>query len=186
MNTSRVLRALQRNIQFTEVLPIKQRLDQPNYVRHPLWKTFFEANFTNRTFLFFGKSWITLTAFTAFIWWSRILDPPPEERMDRYWINSPKFRTLSALHNPDKRPGLAISLLTFDLRYFRRFFDHPFALNETKDLLFKIKENHLVTKHKNIQYPYVFRQINKVSTQGTLNVHVYPTVQSLPQFEGLH
>lgn len=163
---------LDRNIEMNEILHPRWVLEPPNYVRQPLWRQFWEAQFNNRSFFFFGNAWTSAAAFAAFLWWSRIFDPPPKERLDRYWLNSPKFRILSAFHNQGKRPALKISLMTYEARYFYRGLDHPFSLNEIKDFLFKLRENYLVNKYQGIQFPFVFRQFNRVSTPGTLAVHL--------------
>eukprot|EP00918_Siedleckia_nematoides_P106038 GHVU01231470.1.p1 GENE.GHVU01231470.1~~GHVU01231470.1.p1 ORF type:complete len:184 (+),score=10.21 GHVU01231470.1:78-629(+) len=179
MQACRVLRSavaapLKKNVTFEAVIPLQRYLEQPNMLRQPLWKTFWEAQFNSRTFLFFGKSWMTFASLGLFLWWTRLFDPAPMERLDRYWLNSPQFRILSAFHNQGKRPAFSISLLTHDIRYFFRGIDHPFGLNEYKDMLFKLRENYLIEKHPGIQYPYVFRQFRAVKTPDTLEVHTYP------------
>lgn len=163
---------LDKNIEMKEILTPRWVIEPPNYLRQPLWKQFWEAQFANRSFLFFGNAWTSAAAFAALLWWSRVFDPPPKERLDRYWLNSPKFRILSAFHNQGKRPALKISLMTYEARYFYRGLDHPFSLNEIKDFLFKLRENYLVNTYNGIQFPFVFRQFNRVSTPGTLAVHV--------------
>lgn len=89
---------------------------------------------------------------------------------------SAKFRILSAFHNPGKRPGLKISLMTYEARYFYRGLDHPFSLNEIKDFLFKLRENYLINTYEGIQFPFVFRQFNRVQTPGTLEVRCISVV----------
>lgn len=173
---------LERNVEMKEILHPRWVLEPPNFLRQPLWKQFWEAQFANRSFWFFGNAWTSAAAFTAFLWWSRVFDPPPKERLDRYWLNSPKFRILSAFHNPGKRPGLKISLMTYEARYCYRGLDHPFTLNEMKDFLFKLREQFLVSKYEGIQFPFVFRQYNRVSTPGVLAVHVSPELQKTPHF----
>lgn len=170
-------KTLHRNVPLSEIIPVKRYLEPPNFTRMPLWRSFWEGQFNSGTFAFFGKSWMTVAMVTFFLWWSRLLDPPPLERLDRYWINSPKFRILSAYHNKRRRPGFSISMLTYEIRYFFRGMDHPFALNEYKDLLFKLRENYIISQHPGVQYPYVFRQINKVKTPGDLKVNLYPPPQ---------
>ncbi|UKJ90252.2 hypothetical protein MACJ_001184 [Theileria orientalis] len=101
------------------------------------------------------------------------LDPPPLERLDRYWLNSPKFRILSAYYNSGKRPAAKIALMTYEVRYFNRGLDHPFTMNEVKDFLFKMKENYLIENHPGVQYPNVFRQHSNVKTPATLTVNLH-------------
>lgn len=171
---------LTKNVKFDDILKPRWHLECPNYLRIPLWKNYFESQFCNGNFFIFGGSWTTVVSITALLLWSRLLDPPPMERLDRYWINSPKFRILSAYHNPGKRPGLRISELTYSIRYYFKQNDHPFNLNEYKDIFFKLRENYFIALHKGIQYPYVFRQFNRVQTPAELKVHVYPAIQASP------
>eukprot|EP00923_Selenidium_pygospionis_P050618 GHVN01087590.1.p1 GENE.GHVN01087590.1~~GHVN01087590.1.p1 ORF type:complete len:197 (+),score=19.17 GHVN01087590.1:59-649(+) len=171
---------LTRDVALKEILPPSKHLEPPNYLRTPLWKTVWEGQFNSGTFAFFGKSWITVAAVTAFLYWTRVFDPPPLERLDRYWLNSPKFRILSAFHNQGRRPGFAISMLTYEIRYFFRGIDHPFGMNEYKDLLFKLRENFIIESHPGVQYPYVFRQFNKVETPAKLSVNLYAPPQEQP------
>ncbi|PFH32065.1 hypothetical protein BESB_020060 [Besnoitia besnoiti] len=173
---------LERNVPMKEILQPLWVLEPPNFLRRPVWRQFWEAQFANRSFFFFGNAWTSAAAFALFIWWSRVFDPPPKERLDRYWLNSPKFRILSAFHNPGKRPGLKISLMTYEARYCFRGLDHPFTLNEMKDFLYKLREQYLVHKYTGIQFPFVFRQYNRVSTPGTLEVHTAPALQQAPHF----
>ncbi|EPR59767.1 putative transmembrane protein [Toxoplasma gondii TgCatPRC2] len=175
-------KTLERNVPMKEILQPLWVVEPPNFLRQPVWKQFWEAQFANRSFFFFGNAWTSAAAFAFFIWWSRVFDPPPKERLDRYWLNSPKFRILSAFHNPGKRPGLKISLMTYEARYCYRGLDHPFTLNEMKDFLFKLREQYLVNKYEGIQFPFVFRQFNRVSTPGTLEVHTSPALQQQPHF----
>ncbi|KAF8820995.1 hypothetical protein IE077_002582 [Cardiosporidium cionae] len=169
---------LSRNIPLKEILPLRWLLESPNYLRIPLWKQYWEAQFANRSFFFFGNAWTAPVSFAFFLWASRIFDPPPKERLDKYWFNSPKFRILSAFHNPGKRPAVKISLMTYEVRYFNRGLDHPFSLNEIKDFWYKIKENYLIEKHPGVQFPYVFRQFNNVKTPGVLKVqqNCFPSI----------
>lgn len=171
---------LTRNIKFTEVFTRGSYLNTPNYVRRPLWKSFWEAQFNGRTFLFFGKSWMALGSLVAFLYWTRIFDPPPKERLDKYWLNSPKFRILSAFHNPGKRPAFKVSCLTYNTRYYHRGIDHPFGVNEWKDNLFKLHEQFTIEEHPGVQYPYVHRQFRRVSTSDPLLVHTYPQTADSP------
>ncbi|PHJ22089.1 transmembrane protein [Cystoisospora suis] len=187
---------LERNVHMKEILTPRWVLEPPNFVRRPVWRQWWEAQFGNKTFFFFGNAWTSAAAFALFIWWSRVFDPPPKERLDRYWLNSQspasipcavvlpaKFRILSAFHNPGKRPGLKISLMTYEARYCYRGLDHPFTLNEIKDFLYKLREQYLVNKYEGIQFPFVFRQYNRVQTPGTLEVRTAPALQSHPFFE---
>lgn len=148
-------------------------LETPNYSRTPLWRQFFESQFASRNFFFCGSAWTAIASFAFFMWYSRIFDPPPNERLDRYWLNSPKFRILSAYYNPGKRPGAKISQMTYDSRYFHKGKDHPFAINEIKDYLFKLRENYLIESHPGVQYPNVFRQHRNVKTPATFQVHLH-------------
>lgn len=94
---------LSKNIGFSEIFSTGRYLELPNYVRQPLWKSWWEAQFNNRTFLFFGKSWMAAASLVAFLYWTRLfgesratsstnqyvnVDPPPKERLDKYWFNS--------------------------------------------------------------------------------------------------
>ncbi|KAK2198008.1 hypothetical protein BdWA1_001013 [Babesia duncani] len=164
---------LEHNVPFGSILKPRWVLEVPNYTRRPLWRQFFEAQFSSRNFLCFGSTWTAIAAFGALVYYSRLFDTPPLERMDRYWFNSPKFRILSAYYNPCKRPGAKISLLTFEIRYFDRGLDHPFGINEVKDLVFKLKENYSIENHPGIQYPHVFRQHANVTTPPTLAVQLH-------------
>ena len=71
------------------------------------------------------------------------------------------------------------------VRYLFRGYDHPFTLNETKDFLFKLRENWVIQSGENIQYPYVFKQFTNAPS-GVLNVHPYPRIPSPPHFGGHH
>lgn len=173
---------LARNVKMSEILSPRWVLEPPNFLRRPLWRQWWEAQFANRSFFFFGNAWTSAAAFAAFLWWSRVFDPPPKERLDRYWLNSPKFRIISAFHNPGKRPALKISLMTYEVRYCYRGLDHPFTINEIKDFLFKLREQHLVNYFHGVQFPFVFRQFNRVKTPATLEVHTSPVPQQLPHF----
>lgn len=164
---------LTENVKFSNILKPKWVIEPPNYTRTPLWKQFFEGQFASRNFLFFGGTWTAIASFGCLMWYSRLFDTPPQERLDRYWLNSPKFRILSAVYNPGKRPGAAISLMTYEVRYFDRGHDHPFAVNEVKDYLFKLKENYLVENHPGVQYPHVFRQHSNVRTPEKLVVNLH-------------
>ncbi|SBT37155.1 hypothetical protein, conserved in Apicomplexan species [Plasmodium ovale wallikeri] len=177
MNVTRALlsnsKILKRNVEFKEIFKPRWFLESPNYSRMPLWRRFFEGQYTNGSFLFFGNAWTSMFAFAFMLWFSRIFDPPPLERVDKYWLNSPKFRILSAFYNEGKRPGVKISLMTYEARYFYRGIDHPFTINEIKDLWFKLRENYLIESIPAIQYPHVFRQYNNVSTPADLHVHLH-------------
>eukprot|EP00921_Rhytidocystis_pertsovi_P015407 GHVQ01024490.1.p1 GENE.GHVQ01024490.1~~GHVQ01024490.1.p1 ORF type:complete len:206 (-),score=19.01 GHVQ01024490.1:544-1161(-) len=165
---------LNKNLLFSDIVRPKWLLEEQNFLRQPLWKQWWEAQFNARTLWILGCSWASLLTVTSFLWWSRVFDPPPPERYDRYWYNSAKFRIISARENPGKRPAHTISLLTYNTRYYHRGLDHPFGLNEMKDVLFKLRENFLIERYPGVQYPYVYRQFNRVTTPGTLKVPVYP------------
>ncbi|AFZ79128.1 hypothetical protein BEWA_019740 [Theileria equi strain WA] len=170
---TRVPQILRRNVSFGEVIKPKWVLEPPNYTRTPLWRQFFETQFSSRNFFIFGSTWAAITSFGFLMWYSRVFDPPPLERLDKYWLNSPKFRILSAFYNQGKRPGAKISLMTYEVRYFDRGHDHPFTINEVKDFLFKVKENYLIENHPGVQYPHVFRQHSNVKTPATLHVNLH-------------
>lgn len=166
------------NPRFSEIVRPAWLLEEENLLRTPLWRQWWEAQFSARTLFVLGSSWASLVTLTGLFWWSRLLDPPPPERYDRYWYNSPKYRILSARENPGKRPGHTISWLTYSCRYFERGLDHPFGLNEMKDVLFKLRENLLIERFPGVQYPYVYRQFNRVQTPSTLKVPLYPLPQA--------
>lgn len=63
---------LHRNVRFAEVLSPRWVLEPPNYQRRPLWRQWWEAQFSNRSFLFFGNAWSSAAAFAALLWWSRV------------------------------------------------------------------------------------------------------------------
>lgn len=174
---------LSKNVKFSEIFITGNYLQPPNYVRHPLWKSWWEAQFNNRTFFLFGKSWMAATSLLIFLCWTRIFDPPPKERLDKYWLNSPKFRILTSYHNPGKRPAYKISCLTFNTRYYHRGIDHPFGINEWKDHLFKLHEQFVIEQNPGVQYPYVHRQFNRVQTPDVLEVHKYPSPARIPSSE---
>jgi len=81
------------------------------------------------------------------------------ERQDKYYMNGAKFRLQSAYFNPGKRPAFKIAQEQGKLRYYYRGFDHPFSINETKDLLWKLRENWIIQTYPGIQYPNVSRQM---------------------------
>ncbi|GFE54786.1 hypothetical protein BaOVIS_021900 [Babesia ovis] len=164
---------LSENIVFRRVIKPKWVIEPPNYTRTSLWKQFFEGQFHSRNFFIFGGTWTAIASFGFFVWYSRIFDTPPRERLDRYWFNSPKFRILSAFYNPGKRPGASISMMTYEVRYFDKGHDHPFNVNEIKDYLFKLKENYLIENHPGVQYPHVFRQHSNVKTPAKLVVNLH-------------
>ncbi|BAM39975.1 conserved hypothetical protein [Theileria orientalis strain Shintoku] len=170
---SKLFEPLKRNVAFSEIIKPRWVLEPPNYTRTPLWRQFLEVQFTSRNFFVFGSTWAALASFGFLLWYSRLLDPPPLERLDRYWLNSPKFRILSAYYNSGKRPAAKIALMTYEVRYFNRGLDHPFTMNEVKDFLFKMKENYLIENHPGVQYPNVFRQHSNVKTPATLTVNLH-------------
>eukprot|EP00920_Eleutheroschizon_duboscqi_P035832 GHVT01086740.1.p1 GENE.GHVT01086740.1~~GHVT01086740.1.p1 ORF type:complete len:212 (+),score=32.90 GHVT01086740.1:505-1140(+) len=191
LRASRVLRfgvgpaapaPLTRNVKLAEALPARWVLEPPNFLRTPLWRQYWEKQFANRSFFFFGNAWTSAASFAAFLWWSRIFDPPPPERLDRYWFNSPKFRIQSAFHNPGRRPGFKIDLMTYEVRYFFRGLDHPFGLNELKSFFFKLRENYTIEKHPGVQFPFVFRQFNRVKTPPVLHVSTSPPPSAAEHF----
>eukprot|EP00922_Rhytidocystis_sp_ex-Travisia-forbesii_P060419 GHVS01089555.1.p1 GENE.GHVS01089555.1~~GHVS01089555.1.p1 ORF type:complete len:250 (+),score=31.05 GHVS01089555.1:160-909(+) len=165
------------SLQFSEVVKPQWLLEEPNFIRRPIWRQWWEAQFSSRALFVLGSSWASFLTLTGVLWWSRLLDPPPPERYDLYWYNSPKFRIMSARENPGSRPGLTISQLTWTARYNNRGMDHPFSLNELKDSLFKLRENLIIQAHPGVQYPYVFKNINSVQTPATLKVPLYPLPQ---------
>lgn len=65
---------------------------------------------------------------------------------------------------------MKISLMTYEVRYFFRGLDHPFGLSEIKDFLFKLREKQMIDRYHGVQFPFVFRQFNRVQTPGTLEV----------------
>eukprot|EP01070_Trichotokara_eunicae_P009437 Trichotokara_eunicae@DN6082_c0_g1_i1.p1 len=77
---------------------------------------------------------------------------------------SAKFRMLTALYNPGKRPAYKISCLRFNTQYYHRGVNQPFGINEWKDLIYKLREQILIKQRPTIQYPAMHRQVNEVST----------------------
>lgn len=170
----RIYKQLTRQIPLSEIFPYEANLlYYPNYQRIPLSRAFFEAQFCARNFGFFGTSWTSFLSLLLVIWYCRAFDPAPNERIDRYWLHSPKFRILVAQKSPGRRPGYAIAFISSTIRYIFRGLDHSLSINERKDLLFKLKESYLVEINPTIQYPYLFRQLNKVHTKDPHNIHIY-------------
>eukprot|EP00922_Rhytidocystis_sp_ex-Travisia-forbesii_P060420 GHVS01089556.1.p1 GENE.GHVS01089556.1~~GHVS01089556.1.p1 ORF type:complete len:248 (+),score=25.73 GHVS01089556.1:229-972(+) len=177
-STSSALRSFSSSsLKFSDVVKPQWLLEEPNLLRRPIWRQWWEAQFSSRALFVLGSSWASFLTLTGVLWWSRLLDPAPPERYDIYWYNSPKFRIVSARENPGSRPGLTISQLTWTARYNNRGMDHPFGLNELKDSLFKLRENLLIHSYPGVQYPYVFKHFNRVQTPATLKVPLYPLPQ---------
>uniref|UniRef100_A0A1E1X146 Uncharacterized protein n=1 Tax=Amblyomma aureolatum TaxID=187763 RepID=A0A1E1X146_9ACAR len=160
-------------VKFSSIFKPRWIIESPNYTRVSLGRQFFEGQFISRNFFIFGGTWTAIASFGLFLWQSRTFDAAPRERLDRYWLNSPKCRILSAVYNPGKRPASVLSLMTYEARYFDRGHDHPFNVNEIKDYLFKLKENYLIENHPGVQYPHVFRQHGNVRTPAQLIVNIH-------------
>ncbi|KFG33389.1 putative transmembrane protein [Toxoplasma gondii p89] len=65
-------KTLERNVPMKEILQPLWVVEPPNFLRQPVWKQFWEAQFANRSFFFFGNAWTSAAAFAFFIWWSRV------------------------------------------------------------------------------------------------------------------
>lgn len=80
---------LERDVKFNEIMRPLWVLEPPNYVRQPLWRQFWEAQFANRSFLFFGNAWTSCAAFAAFLWWSRVFGKCKSRSSSTLTISSP-------------------------------------------------------------------------------------------------
>jgi hypothetical protein len=75
--------------------------------------------------------------------------------------------------NPGSRPAAKIAQEQAKIRYYYKGFDHPYTLNELKDLFFKLRENVLVQTYPGIQYPYVYRNMTPAETESPIPVGLY-------------
>lgn len=130
----------------------------PNLRRQPFLKFFWQQQFVNRQH-FLSMHHVGFIGLFAFVWWLGWFDTAPVERQDKYYMNGAKFRLQSAYFNPGRRPAFKIAQEQAKIRYYYRGFDHPFSLNETKDLLWKLRENWIIQTYPGIQYPNVARQM---------------------------
>ena len=80
------LKPLERNIQFNEIIKPLWVIEPPNYLRQPLLKQFWEAQFANRSFFFFGNAWTSAAAFAAFLWWSRVFGKALKANASLYFV----------------------------------------------------------------------------------------------------
>merc|ERR1719169_120166 len=141
----------------------------PNYRRAPFWKYFWAQHFVTRQHVFniHHTGYIVLL---TFFWWTGAFSTAPIERREKYYMHSPKFRLQSAYANPGTRPAAKIAQEQAKIRYFHRGYDHPFTVNEMKDLFFKLRENWLIQHYPGIQYPFVHRQMNPAQFHEPLKV----------------
>merc|ERR1719195_485018 len=148
----------------------------PNYRRAPFWKYFWAQHFVTRQHVFnvHHTGYIVLA---AFFWWTGAFATAPIERREKYYMHSPKFRLQTAYANPGTRPAANIAQEQAKVRYFFRGYDHPFTLNELKDLYFKLRENWLIQHYPGIQYPFVYRQMIPEKTDEPLKVPLYDPIR---------
>ena len=92
-------------------------------------------------------------------------------------MNGAKFRLQSSYANPGTRPAYKIAQEQGKVRFYYRGIDHPFTINESKDLLWKMRENWVIQKYPGIQYPYVAKQMmppqlpDVIKTTATIDAH---------------
>eukprot|EP00928_Gymnodinium_smaydae_P086740 TRINITY_DN7117_c0_g2_i4.p2 TRINITY_DN7117_c0_g2~~TRINITY_DN7117_c0_g2_i4.p2 ORF type:complete len:193 (+),score=49.52 TRINITY_DN7117_c0_g2_i4:161-739(+) len=144
----------------------------PNYRRASFASYFWAQHFVTRQHVFnvHHTGYIVLC---FFFWWTGAFSTAPIERREKYYMHSPKFRLQSAYANPGTRPAAKIAQEQAKVRYFYRGYDHPFTLNELKDVYFKLRENYLIQHYPGVQYPYVYRQMIPEKTDEPLKVPLY-------------
>jgi len=144
----------------------------PNYRRTSFASYLWTQHFVNRQHVFniHMSGYIVLC---GFLYWTGVFDTAPLERRERYLMHGQKFRLLTAYSNPGTRPAAKIAQEQAKLRYFAKGVDHPYTMNELKDLFFKLKENVLVQTYPGIQYPYVYRQMIPSELDSPLKVSLY-------------
>ncbi|CEM25916.1 unnamed protein product [Vitrella brassicaformis CCMP3155] len=162
--------------------PVAFWLQIHNPTRMPFWSRVWEQQFENRQLL--GLGWTGPFLTMALVALTGMYGPAPMDRADLSWMNSLRFRMRTAYINEGRRPAYEIEKVRGDIRYMYRGIDHNYTLNEKYDLLFKLRENYLIERHPGIQYPFVYRQFNKLSEQpDTFFARTYPTPQASPHFE---
>jgi len=154
----------------------------PNYTRAPFWRYFWAQNFVTRQHVW-SLHHVGFIGIAGFCYWTGMFDTAPIQRRDKYYMNSAKFRIQSAYANPGTRPAFKIAQEQAKVRYMYRGNDHPFSMNEFKDYLFKMRENFLIRRYPNIQYPYVFKQMTPAELPGVLEVRPYPSIPTLPHHD---
>eukprot|EP00397_Hematodinium_sp_SG-2012_P034171 GEMP01036610.1.p1 GENE.GEMP01036610.1~~GEMP01036610.1.p1 ORF type:complete len:194 (+),score=39.99 GEMP01036610.1:53-634(+) len=157
----------------------------PNFRRAPFWSFFWVQHFVTRQHVFnvHHTGYIVLC---GFFWWTGAFDSAPVERREKYYMHSPKFRLHTAFVNPGTRPAAKISQEQAKIRYFYKGFDHPYTMNELKDLFFKLRENYLIQTYPGIQYPFVYKNMMPDATEDPLKVSLYPTIPATPHFDEHH
>ncbi len=145
----------------------------PNLRRTPFWRFFWNQQFVNRQHVF-SMHHVGFIALLAFFWGTGWFQTAPVERQDRYYMNGAKYRLQSAYHNPGKRPAYKIAVEQGKIRYYYRGHDHAFSLNETKDVLWKLRENWLIQRYPGLQYPNVARQMMPTDLPKVLSTKATP------------
>ena len=140
----------------------------PNLRRTSFLNFFWQQQFVNRQHLF-SMHHVGFVGLLAFLWSTGWFSTAPKERQDQYYMNGAKFRLQSAYHNPGRRPAYKIALEQGKIRYYYRGEDHPFTINETKDLLWKMRENWIIQQYPGVQYPNVARQIMPTDLPAVLH-----------------
>lgn len=183
----RAIEPLKKNVTTSEFMGdgLHGAFQIPNFRRTSFLSYFWVQNFVNRQHVFnvHHTGYIMLV---AFFYWSGMLDTAPLERREKHYMNGSKFRLQTAYANEGTRPAATIAREQAKLRYFYAGNDHPWTVNEKKDLYFKLRENHLIQEYPGIQYPYVYRNMTPATTDSPLKVDCYPEIQKAPHFHEDH
>jgi len=144
----------------------------PNFRRASFWSYFWTQHFVTRQHVFniHHSGYIVLC---GFFWWCGAFDTAPIVRQEKFYMHSPKFRLQTMYVNPGTRPAAKIAQEQAKIRYYYKGFDHPYTMNELKDLFFKLRENVLVQTYPGIQYPYVYKNMTPAETESPIPVGLY-------------
>jgi hypothetical protein len=145
----------------------------PNLSRQPFYRHFWIQQFVNRQHGF-SMHHVGLLTLVAFFGLYGMFESAPIERQDKYYMNGAKFRLQSAYSNPGKRPAFTIAREQAKIRYYYRGMDHPMTVNESKDLLWKLRENWIIQSHPAAQYPNVARQMKPTSLPDVIHTKATP------------
>lgn len=136
----------------------------PNLRRTGFFKYMWQQQFVDRQAVF-SLHHVGYLGVCLFFIWVGWFNTAPKDRQDKYYMNSDQFRLRSALANPDTRPAFKIAQEQAKIRAYYRGFDDPFAIDEAKDLLFKLRDKWF---HYNLRDSF---PSNKFSSEALANFH---------------
>lgn len=139
----------------------------PNLRRASFGKFFWQQQFVNRQAVF-SVHHVGFIGVCAFFWWTGWFDTAPIERRDKHYMNGDKFKLQCALMNEGTRPAYKIAQEQGKIRYFYRGLDAPYTISESRDLLWKMRDNWLIQQYPSM-YPKL--KVDGDDISAALNAH---------------